>query len=69
MPQGVNLIFQGRIVAESLADYLKRHPEMESRLSQGGECVYLTTESPSKFSQMASTFLGGNVMALQTELN
>lgn len=69
MPQGVNLVFQGRIVAESLADYLQRHPEMESRLSQGSECVYLTTESPSKFSQMASTFLGGNVMALQTELN
>lgn len=33
LPPGVNLVSQGRIVADSLADYLKRHPEMEARIS------------------------------------
>lgn len=32
LPARVQLVSQGQIVAESLVDYLKRHPEMESRL-------------------------------------
>lgn len=69
MPDGVQLLFQGDVIADSLAEYLQRHPEMEQRLSRGRECAYLTTESPSKFAQMASTFLNTKVVALQTELN
>jgi glutamate racemase len=68
VPQDVNLMFQGDIIADSLADYLIRHPEMETRLSKGGDCCYLTTESPKKFSQMASLFLNQEVLALQTDL-
>lgn len=69
MPQDVNIVFQGDIIADSLADYLVRHPEMESRLSTGGDCCYLTTESPAKFSQMASVFLEKDVLALQTDIS
>jgi glutamate racemase len=32
LPARVQVVSQGQIVAESLVDYLKRHPEMESRL-------------------------------------
>ena len=53
----INVVCQGEIVAESLADYLKRHPEMESRCSKGGECRYLTTENPQSFSSLARIFL------------
>lgn len=67
-PPGVALVSQGQIVADSLADYLNRHPEMERRLSRDSSCLYLTTESPDKFSQMASRFLGTGVSALQTLL-
>lgn len=63
MPEGVNIVKQGSIVADSLKDYLRRHPEMESVCSKGGTCEYRTTESSEKFSTMASVFLSDNINA------
>ena len=60
LPEGhrpVALLSQGAIVAESLKDYLNRHPELESKCSKGGSCRYLTTESEHKFAQSASIFM------------
>jgi glutamate racemase len=57
MPERVHLFFQGPCVAESLKDYLSRHPEMASRLSQNGSCRFMTTESKKEFSTAASLFL------------
>lgn len=68
VPAGVKLISQGEYVAESLADYLVRHPEMSSRLTTGGSQRFLTTESVEKFSDAASLFLGYNVNAEKIEL-
>lgn len=61
LPEGVMLLSQGPYVAESLDDYLTRHPEMSSRLSENGETRFLTTESESKFSEAASLFLNDTV--------
>ena len=61
VPESVQIVSQGEIVADSLADYLKRHPEMESRLRRGGECKYLTTEDPTKFTDLARIFLNESV--------
>src|SRR3984957_12209239 len=36
LPAGSQLISQGEIVADSLADYLQRHPEIEDRISRSG---------------------------------
>lgn len=69
VPEGVSLVFQGDLTAESLADYLYRHPEMEHRLSQNGKCCYLTTENGDKFSDMASLFLGTKVEAEEIKLS
>ncbi len=63
MPEGVNIVKQGSIVADSLKDYLRRHPEMESVCSKSGTCEYRTTESSEKFSTMASVFLSDNINA------
>ena len=63
MPEGVNIIQQGPIVADSLADYLQRHPEIEHHCSRGGTCRYFTTEDPERFSTMASTFVNEPVKA------
>ena len=68
MPSGVNVICQGEIVADSLGDYLRRHPEMEQRCTQGGSIRYLSTESAEKFASMASLFLGDDVKAKQVTL-
>ena len=62
-PQGLTIIQQGPIVAESLADYLHRHPEIERHCSQGGTCRYYTTEDPNHFSPLASVFTGEQVEA------
>lgn len=57
MPDNVKIIPQGKLVAESLASYLQRHPEIASRCSKGGELEFITTESPEKFDSLASLFL------------
>lgn len=63
LPDGVVAVSQGAIVAESLADYLLRHPEMDSRLTRGGSVSYLTTESADKFAESAAVFLSSPVSA------
>lgn len=57
VPDGAEVVCQGEIVAESLVDYLARHPEMERRLTRGARCRYLTTENPDSFSTLARIFL------------
>lgn len=57
LPTGVRIIPQGEYVADSLANYLTRHPQIEQRCSQGGTTRYLTTESPTKFKESAQLFL------------
>lgn len=58
VPENIKVVRQGEIVARSLADYLHRHPEMESRCLKGGSCRYLTTENPATFTHLARIFLG-----------
>ena len=64
----IQVISQGYLEAKSLADYLVRHPEYESQLSQGGSCHYLTTENADRFSQSASLFLSSPVQAEHIDL-
>lgn len=68
VPDSIEIVRQGDIVARSLADYLCRHPEMEQRLTRGGYTQYLTTESPEKFSELATLFLGHPIEAQHIEL-
>ena len=56
-PSHIQIISQGEYVAESLDDYLMRHPEINDRCSKNGQCRFLTTESESKFQESASIFL------------
>ena len=63
------IIPQGQYIASSLEDYLRRHPEMDERLTRGGTCQYLTTESASKFRECASLFLNEEVEAERITLN
>lgn len=71
VPESVKVVPQGDLVAESLRDYLGRHPEMERRLTRGeergetGETTYETTESPAKFDSIASLFLNAPIRSTQ----
>ena len=68
MPEGITIVSQGELVADSLKDYLRRHPEMESKCAKGGTCLYYTTEAEEKFSESASTFLNEAVTVQRVEL-
>ena len=64
----VQIISQGSLVADSLEDYLARHPEYRDQLSQNGTCHYLTTENADRFSQSASQFIGEKISANRISL-
>lgn len=57
IPDHISVITQGEYVAESLKDYLKRHPEMDAKCTKNGNCQFYTTEAEEKFSESAFTFL------------
>lgn len=58
MPIHVRIISQGPIVAKSLSDYMKRHPEMEHLCSKGKTALFYTTDDSAMFDQKASIFFG-----------
>ncbi|NML19751.1 glutamate racemase [Pseudoflavitalea sp. G-6-1-2] len=58
IPDNIKVLSQGLIVAESLADYLQRHPEMEQRCSKSGTRAFFTTDDPNDFNHQASIFFG-----------
>lgn len=68
-PKGATILEQGHLVAESLSDYLRRHPEMDCRLSKKGNVEYLTSENPTKFDSLASLFTNEPVHSLHCPLD
>ena len=66
--QPIQIISQGALVADSLKDYLTRHPEYREQLSQNGTCHYLTTENADRFAQSASIFLSSSIRAEHVDL-
>lgn len=68
LPEGIQVISQGEIVANSLSDYLQRHPEMEKRLSKTGSRRFCTTDDITDFEQHASLFYGAAIKAEKINL-
>ena len=68
LPEGIRLVSQGSIVAESLVDYFIRHPDMESRISQSAAMQFFTTDSAADFEEKASLFFGELVHANHVRL-
>ena len=69
LSKDIAVFAQGEYVATSLMDYLKRHPEMDERLTKQGKCRFLTTESAEKFSEAASVFLSHPVEVEQVSID
>jgi len=63
LPDGITLVTQGEIIADSLANYLQRHRGMVAMCTKNATCRYLTTESVEKFSSSASIFLNKEIKA------
>ena len=58
MPDGIQIISQGKIVAESLKNYLSRHPQIEDQCSKNGTISFFTTDDPEDFDTQAINFYG-----------
>ena len=68
IPNGIRIIAQGDIVANSLNIYLKKHPEMEHRCSKHGQRDFYTTDSQEDFNNHAAVFFGDAVQSKHLSL-
>lgn len=65
---GVRIVAQGEYVANSLKNYLKRHPEMNEKCTKTGTCQYFTTENPMRFQEQAQVFLHEKIQVNHVDL-
>lgn len=62
LPAGVKVVPQGDIVAQSLTDYLQRHPEIDQQITrQGTRRFCTTTDDTTDLDQHASMFIAEEV--------
>jgi len=64
----IRLVSQEEIIGPKLADYLKRHPEIEKRLGQSGKRIFLTTDLTDKFPKLGSQFFGKKISPIRIQL-
>ena len=69
LPAGIRIVSQGEIVANSLSDYLKRHPEKERLCSKNGLRNFYTTDDPADFDAHAGIFFGQALHSTHIELS
>lgn len=68
VPKEVSIVSQGEIVAKSLADYLKKHPELADKCTKNGRISFYTTDSTSDFDNHAAVFFGRPVTSKHLDL-
>ena len=61
VPEDVDIVAQGNIIADSLADYLLRHPWMNSKCTKNGTVSFLTSESTEEFNLNAAKYIDVDV--------
>ncbi len=68
IPGNIQLVSQGEIVAESLKNYLFRHPEIEKKCSKTGQIQFYTTDSVKDFDKHSAIFFGKKVNSVHIDL-
>ena len=68
VPPPVELIDQGDLVAERLADWLVRHPDVESRLSRKARRRYATTDDPGWFAARGEPIMRASITVERVRL-
>ncbi|EKE19533.1 MAG: hypothetical protein ACD_8C00143G0005 [uncultured bacterium] len=61
IPQHVEIISQGKIVAEKLKSYLDNHPEIENRIEKKSRRKFLTTKNSHSIQHLADLFFGEKI--------
>jgi glutamate racemase len=68
LPAGIKAIPQDKIAAESLIDYLHRHPEMDRRISKNRSTRFFTTDPTDIFEERGSLFFEQPIKAEKIEI-
>lgn len=68
LSKDIKVVSQGAIVAQSLKDYLNRHPEIDSNCGQSGTVTFYTTDDTTSFDEKASTFFGKKIKSSHTNV-
>ncbi|HEY5463362.1 MAG TPA: glutamate racemase [Hanamia sp.] len=68
LPGNIKIVSQGPIVAKSLADYLKRHPELEIQCSKNSMLQFFTTDSTDDFDKHSELFFGEKLSSDHVDL-
>ncbi len=68
MGKRVLVLDTASIVAESLQDYLSRHPELETHLTKNKSVAFYTTDDSRRFAKLAGKFFGKPVEAEKVSL-
>jgi glutamate racemase len=68
VPKHIKLISQDMIIADSLTDYLSRHPEIETKCTKTGKIKFLTTDIADVFSARGEIFYGEKINSEQITL-
>lgn len=69
LPTGIKLLSQGKYIAESLKNYLERHPDIDKRSTKKGTIVYYTTDVADIFAKNASIFMDEAITAQQINID
>ena len=66
--ESATIVSQSGVVADKLAGYLARHPEMEETLSLAGGVTFYTTDTTGRFERESARFFGRAVEAREAKL-
>lgn len=69
VPANTRILSQGEIVANSLRDYLERHPTLADNCTKEGGRRFFTTDSVTDFDNHATVFFGKPVSSEHVELS
>jgi len=67
-PLNINIISQGEIIAESLKDYLCRHPEIDKKCGKNSNVDLYTTDSAEDFDRHSTVFYGKSLKSIHIDI-
>lgn len=68
LPKKIKILSEGRIVAEKLDDYLKRHPEIKNKLGKNKKINFYTTDLTKNFEKLGTQFWEEEIKVKKIEL-
>lgn len=69
LPTQVKVVAQGEIVAQSLKNYLIRHPEMDERCVKESRRSFITSDNTNVFDAIGGIFFGENIKSVHIDMN